>query len=80
VKIGFYGRLAQAIGPKVEVDIPAHSRVGDVRRILAEKFPGGAATLASGRSKACVSGAIVGDEHRVSEGDEIEFLPPVSGG
>jgi molybdopterin converting factor small subunit len=80
VKVRFYGRLAQAIGPQVEVDVPAHSRVGDVRRILAGEFPDGAATLASGRSKACVGGAIVGDEHRVSAGDEIEFLPPVSGG
>jgi sulfur-carrier protein len=80
VNVRFYGRLAEAIGPQVEVDVPAPSRVADVRRILAEEFPDGAAILASARSKACIGGSIVGDDHMLSDGDAVEFLPPVSGG
>ena len=80
MNVRFYGRLAEVLGPQVEADVAPGSSVADVRRLVTEKFPGGAATLASARSKACVGGSIVGDHHMLSDGDAVEFLPPVSGG
>ena len=79
MKVRLYGRLADAVGPQVELDVEAAS-VADVRRLVAERFPQTAATLASSRSRACIDGSIVGDDHRVFPGDAVEFLPPVSGG
>lgn len=80
MKITFYGRLSDAIGP--DVDLPAEwgVSVGDVRRLLAGKHPDAAATLADRRSVACVGGSVVRDDHVISEGEVVEFLPPVSGG
>jgi sulfur-carrier protein len=80
VKIRLYGRLAEAVGPQVELDVGVATSVGDIRRLVAEQFPQSAATLASSRSRACIGGSIVGDDHLVSAGDSVEFLPPVSGG
>ena len=78
MRIRFYGRLAEAIEPQVDVDTPQPCPVGDLRRRLARAYPAAAETL--GRSRACIASVLVADDHQVSEPDEVEFLPPVSGG
>lgn len=80
MKITFYGRLADAIGPEVDLQAGPGSSIGEVRRLLAAEHPAAAAALANRRSIACVSGSVVRDDHVIAEGDHVEFLPPVSGG
>jgi molybdopterin converting factor small subunit len=80
MKIMFYGRLADAIGPAIELEAPAGSSVAEVRRLLAAEHPAAAVTLANRRAVACVDGALVRDDYVIAQGDRVEFLPPVSGG
>ena len=77
VIVRFYGSLADAIGP--EIDLPAAGvSVGEVRRIVASAHCAAAAAL--GRSRALIGDHAVGDDRLVAAGDQLEFLPPVSGG
>ena len=80
MKVTFYGRLADAIGPEADLQTGPSVSVGEVRRLLAAEHPAAAATLASRRSVACIGGSVVRDDHVIAEGDHVEFLPPVSGG
>ena len=76
----FYGRLAEAIGPAVELDGDANCSVAQLRERLAREHPAAAATFASKRSRVCVGNQMVPDDFVVRSGDQVEFLPPVSGG
>ena len=80
MRILFYGRLSEAIAPKLDVEAPTGCSIADLRDRLAKEHPGAAACLGGHRVLACVDGAMVGDHYVVADGDEVEFLPPVSGG
>ena len=80
MKVVFYGRLADLIGPEVEVDAPSGCSVAELRDRLVASHPGAEQLLLSARSRACVGDAIVHDHHVVAASDRVEFLPPVSGG
>lgn len=80
VKVLFYGRLAEAIAPEVQLDISTGSSIAELRERLAAEHPQAAETLASRRSRACVGSSLVGEDYAIRSGDRIEFLPPVSGG
>ena len=80
MKIMFYGRLAEAIGPELELDQPSQCSIAEIRERLASEYPEVAATLASRRAFACVGGSMVRDDYLVPSAGEVEFLPPVSGG
>ncbi len=79
VTIRLFARLREFAGAaEIVCDLPAGSRVSDAWRWLAERYP---AVAGYDRS---VSAAVNADYARmdapVSEGDEVAFLPPVSGG
>jgi molybdopterin converting factor small subunit len=80
MKVTFYGKLADMIGR--ELDVPAESpcTVAMLRGRIAETHPEVAQWLEDRRVKACISGALVPDDHPVGCGDEVQFLAPVSGG
>ena len=78
MKVLFYGRLADAIGREIEVAAPGGCSVGDVRRRVAASHVAAAAEL--DRSRTLIADRLVGDDQPVDEADELEFLPPVSGG
>ena len=78
MRIRLYGRLADAIDRHVDVDAPEGSTVGEIRERLAAGHPRAAEVLQ--RSRACLAGTIIGDDRALAAGDEVEFLPPVSGG
>ena len=78
MRIRLYGRLADAIGPNVEVDAALACSVAEIRDVLADSYPQAAGVLA--RSRACVGERLVGGEQLIDESDGLEFLPPVSGG
>jgi len=77
VIIRFYGRLADAIGHEIDLGAGGCS-VAEIRSRLASEHP--AATESLGRSRALIAGSVVTNEHLVGESDDLEFLPPVSGG
>jgi molybdopterin converting factor small subunit len=78
VKVLFYGRLADAIGRDIEIDAGGGCPVAELRRRVAASHPDAADAL--GRSRAVIASAMVGDEHVIAPADQVEFLPPVSGG
>lgn len=80
VKILFYGRLAEAIAPAIELGGSLECTVAQLRERLALDHPEAAETLAGKRSRACVGNTLVREDHVIRCGDQIEFLPPVSGG
>jgi molybdopterin converting factor subunit 1 len=79
VTIRLFARLRDLAGASELIrEVPAGATVGTVWATLAEEFPAIAGYTAS------VSGAINADYARMSspvhDGDEVAFLPPVSGG
>jgi len=78
VKVRFYGRLADAIGREIELDVRHEAPVGEIRRSLAASHPGAAGALRL--SRACVRDVMADDNRLLSANDDLEFLPPVSGG
>jgi molybdopterin converting factor small subunit len=77
LRIRLYGRLAEAIGPEIEL-AGADCTVGELRERLAASHSSVARTLAT--SRALIANRTVDDDRRVGGSDELEFLPPVSGG
>jgi len=77
LRIRLYGRLGDAIAPEIEL-AAASCTVGEVRRRLATSHAAAARSLET--SRALIAGRVVGDDRAVGEAEELEFLPPVSGG
>ena len=78
MKVLLYGRLADAIDREVDVDAPGGCSVAEIRQRLAASHPGAAGPLRVAR--AAIDSALVGDDHIPAVFDQVEFLPPVSGG
>lgn len=80
MRILFFGSLGDSIGREIEVEIPGHfHRVAELRLYLAELFPAAREALANPSVRACIGDEIVGEDHPLG-GDEVHFLPPLSGG
>jgi molybdopterin converting factor small subunit len=80
VRVLFYGRLAEALGPELEIDAPAGCSVAELREKLIAEYPQAEQPLHSCRARACVGDALVRDTYVLKAADSVEFLPPVSGG
>ena len=78
MKVLFYGRLADAIGHEIEIEAGGACSVAELRRRMAASHPDAADALV--RSRAVIANALVGDGHVIAPADQVEFLPPVSGG
>ena len=79
VTVRLFARLREiAGGDTLEHEVPERSSLGDVWASLVEKWP------AMRAFDTTVSGAVNAEYARmtriVEEGDEVAFLPPVSGG
>lgn len=77
--VRLFARLKEIAGaPEIERDVPADATLADVWTLLANDFP------AMAPYRGSVSGARNAEYARmdaqVADGDEIAFLPPVSGG
>lgn len=78
MRILFFGRLQDAAGrQEMTVDLPADVRdAGAVRRWLGGDLP----DLCDSRVRMAVNDQLVSNAACVEDGDEVAFLPPVSGG
>ncbi|HEX6324117.1 MAG TPA: molybdopterin converting factor subunit 1 [Vicinamibacterales bacterium] len=77
--VRLFARLREIAGQDtIERDVPAGSSLGDVWASLVEQWP------AMRAFDSTVSGAVNEEyarmNHEVHDGDEVAFLPPVSGG
>lgn len=80
MKVFFYGKLADAIGPQLDVSVETPCSVGGLRRQLVASHPAIADALQDRRVKALVGEVFVADDYALGAGDDVEFLAPVSGG
>ncbi len=80
MKVLFYGRLADAIGPELEIDAPPGCSLAELRERLIAEHPQAGEPLRARRALACVGDSLVRDTYILRAADRIEFLPPVSGG
>lgn len=81
VQVRYFAALREALGPQEAVSLPAGTTVGSLRRQLAARGGRHAELLAPGRPvRAAVAQAVCGDDTPLSDGDEVAFFPPVTGG
>ncbi len=79
VTILLFARLRDLVGtPQLERSVALGSTVEDVWRGLAVEFPGAAPYRAA--LSAAVNAGYAKFSTAVADGDEMAFLPPVSGG
>ena len=77
--VRLFGRLREAAGVEVEgCDVPAGARVADVWTAVTTRRP--ALSPFGGSVSAAVNADFARMTSPVHEGDEVAFLPPVSGG
>ena len=77
----FFGKLADRVGREVAHDIPPDGcTVAELRRSLAAALPGIADLLDQGTTRACIDQQLAREEARIRPGQEIAFVPPLSGG
>lgn len=79
VRARFFARLREQAGTEAEgIEVPQGSSVADVYEMLRRKHP----SLESNRAavRAAVNQEFASWDAVVSEGDEVAFIPPVSGG
>ena len=83
VRVLFFASLREAVGEDVlELRVPPGATVADLRVLLAERLsPEGAGALADGEVRIAVNQRFVhAADTPLGAGDEVAFLPPVTGG
>jgi molybdopterin synthase catalytic subunit len=79
VSVLLFGSLREATGAKeLALELPAGATVADLGQLLARQLPGFDALRV--RARTSVNQRIVDAGQALSEGDEVAWLPPVSGG
>lgn len=79
VSVRLFGQIREAVGAKeLQVQLPEGATAAELRALLVEKHPefGGLGA----RLRVSVNRELAPDETRLADGDEVAFLPPVSGG
>jgi molybdopterin synthase catalytic subunit len=79
VTVLLFGSLREATGAKeLALELPEHATVAALGRLLAERLPGFDALRV--RARTSVNQRLVDAGHVLRDGDEVAWLPPVSGG
>lgn len=81
VQVRYFASLREALGPQESLQVPPGSTVGSLRALLRERSAAHAQALAPGRPvRAALQQQVCGDEALLSDGAEVAFFPPVTGG
>jgi molybdopterin synthase sulfur carrier subunit len=75
MRILLFGRLKEVVGLE-EVELDSASDLKEVKDLLFKTFP----SLKKEVFTVAVNGKIAQENRKISEGDEIALIPPVSGG
>ena len=79
IEILYFAVLRERAGRGGEtLELPTGARVREARTAIAARHPAISPLLP--RVQIAVNRAVVGEDHPLREGDELAFLPPVSGG
>lgn len=76
VRLRFFAALRERMGPRAERTVRAGTTVGALWRALLAEHP----DVGRVRVRFAVNEAYVEPGHRLADGDEVAFFPPVSGG
>lgn len=81
MRILFFGRLGDRLGRELEIEPPdGDLTIGELRRMLCLRNVAFNEMLRDPGVKACVDRIVVRDDALVRGGQEIAFIPPLSGG
>jgi molybdopterin synthase sulfur carrier subunit len=81
VELRYFASLREALGPGESFELPAGATVGAVRDALIARGGAHAQALARPRALRCALDKRMAEEHElVSDGAELAFFPPVTGG
>ncbi len=79
VRVLLFGSLREAAGAKeLSVTLPERASVAALRALLTDSQP--AFEKLAGRLRVAVNREFASDDAALADGDEVAFLPPVSGG
>lgn len=76
VKLRLFAYLRETLGLEEEIDIREGEKVSDLWNRFKHKIPGNK----NFRVLLAVNGEYVEEDRELKEGDEVAFIPPVSGG
>ncbi len=77
VHVRLFASYREAAGTaRLETPLPTGARVGELLELLAQRIP----ALKAAKGMIAVNQTYVGTDVELHEGDEVAFIPPVSGG
>lgn len=81
VHVRYFASLREALGPGEAVEVPAGATLGALRDTLLARGGRHAEALARTRAVRCALNQVMADEAAaLTEGAEVAFFPPVTGG
>lgn len=81
IQVRYFASLREALGSGEAVEVPAQTTVDGLRELLWARSETHAAALARGRAvRAAVNQGMSDGAAELSEGCEVAFFPPVTGG
>ena len=81
IKVLFFAQVRELVGTEsLTLEVDALSTVETVRRQLSGRSERWALALEDGKLLAAVNQTLVSFDHPLTDGDEVAFFPPVTGG
>jgi len=81
VQVRYFASLREALGSGEALDLPAGATLAELRDALLARGGRHAEVLARGRAVRCALNQAMSDEAvALTEGAEVAFFPPVTGG
>lgn len=81
IRLKFFAALRERLGAAESLDVAAGTTVGQVRDLLLARSADHAELLARGRAvRSALNQQLCFDSALLSDGDELAFFPPVTGG
>ena len=81
IKVRYFASIREALGAGEDAELPDGSTAAALRAWLIRRSPEHAVALSPGRALRCAVDQTLSDESAVlSDGAEVAFFPPVTGG
>ncbi len=81
VTVKYFASIREALGPGESIELAPGTQVGGLRELLLARSGAHAEALARGRAIRCALDQMMCDESApLTDGAEVAFFPPVTGG